>query len=240
MHSTSTSPTFNYVGTLSISVEMLEGHTSRKVYALDLADGARVRLNLTKAKKLNSGGKHSSASASEQAGAAGSPPSLLAEELLRPWQSIKVRASRQKAAVRATKSGGGGVSKLQQRAASSSTSHQKQDQLDVHDLTVLDDTPRATSAAAATGGRHRRRRGLSQVYGGSYVSPTMPYSPTIIFALMSNCGGPLPTSMAAMSAALFGVPSAPQNQSFSGWNNACSYGQVTIAPGSVVVKEVGF
>ena len=71
-----------------------------------------------------------------------------------------------------------------------------------------------------------------------YSSPTMPYSPKIIFALMRNCGGPLPASTAAMSEVLFGSPSAPQNQSFSGWNQACSYGQVTIVPDSVVVKEV--
>ena len=209
---------------------MLEGYNSRQVYALDLPDGSRLRLNLTK----TSGERRSAASASEQAaGASGSPSNILTELPLRPGQSITVQASRQMVAA---SSDGGNSTTQNATSLPSSSSYRMQDQLDVHDLTILEDTPRATSAAAATGGRHRR--GLAQVYAGSYAAPTMPYSPTIIFALMSNCGGPLPTSMAAMSAAIFGDPSAPQNQSFWGWNKACSYGQVTIVPGSVVVKEV--
>ena len=226
-------------GTLSVSVEMLEGHTSRKVYALDLPDGSRIRLNLTKAKKHSSGGRHYS-SEKELAAESPDPPNLLTEERLHPWQSIRVRAAKRKTAVHAAKSGGGGGSKKQQpQAASASSSHQRQHTWDVHDLKVLDDnTTRATSASAATGIRRRRRLAQQAASASPYSSPTMPYSPKIIFALMSNCGGPLPTSMAAMSEVLFGSSSAPQNQSFSGWNQACSYGQVTIVPGSVVVKEV--
>ena len=217
-------------GTLSVSIEMLEGHTSRKVYALDLPDGSRIRLNLTKAKKH--GLQRSSASG--RAGAAGSPLSLT-EEQLHPWQSVKVRASRRKAAGHAVPPGGVGGNKQQQKVASlSSSSHQNEDQqLDVHDLIVLDDAMKSSAAI----GQHRR--GLAQAtFTSPYPSPTMPYSPKIIFALMSNCGGPLPASTAAMSEVLFGSSSAPQNQSFSGWNQACSYGQVTIVPDSVVVKEV--
>ena len=67
-----------------------------------------------------------------------------------------------------------------------------------------------------------RMRGLRQASSppsSPYPVPTLPYAPTIIFALMSNCNGPYGASVDAMSSILFGNSSLNSpNQTFAGWN----------------------
>jgi hypothetical protein len=71
-----------------------------------------------------------------------------------------------------------------------------------------------------------------------YPIPSLPYAPTIIFAVMSNCGASASTNITAMTSVIFNASAQPTGQSFLGWNNVCTHNQVLIEPSSILVVEV--
>lgn len=63
--------------------------------------------------------------------------------------------------------------------------------------------------------------------------PTFPYYPGILVLVISNCDGPSAASPDEVSSVFFDA-----YQSFAGWHNTCSYGQVHVTPENTTIREV--
>ena len=245
---------------------MFEDRTSQQSYSLNLPDGSQLILDL---KNTNFSHKIPHKHGDKQ-------HRVASRSDLRPWQRVSIRASRinpiptktgyrTKAAANG-RDAGGSLNQLGSLAMEPSHGRQQVDassHYEVHELTVIaldDHDDEKAIGVNSSLKRSVRQRGRSLLqYSGAmpYSIPSLPYHPTIIFALMSNCGGPLPASTEDMSRLLFGTSSdsipgsgsssgsgsarklsASVGTSFAGWNNACSYGQVNISQESVEVLEV--
>jgi hypothetical protein len=78
--------------------------------------------------------------------------------------------------------------------------------------------------------RSSKRRRLQQY---NLPIPTFPYSPSILIALISNCGAAAATSVEAMTQVVFSG-----QQSFAGWHQTCSHQKVIISPQKVTIQQV--
>jgi len=261
-------------GEISISVEMLEGRTSQQVYSLMLPDGSQLRLDMKDA-QLN----HQLRTAVGGSRWASKRPASRSDLRPWQRVSIRASRSRPEAAPSkrrtASKVGSKGATEAPDVASSSIDLEGQSYSYQVHELTVLplseDDYGQheVQSQDGAIGnrsnqgsgfrkgdkpanqiGRYPKRRLLqaSEVFS-PYAIPKLPYAPSIIFALMSNCGGPPPAPLEDMYKLLFGISAESSSgsssgnpnataTSFAGWSNACSYGQVTIDPNFVRLIEV--
>ncbi len=197
-----------------------------QVYALDPDDnGPRVQLDLSAA--LASGSVTGPGPGPAE-GASGS-----AAKRLLPGQRLRVRGARRHqrqkgassvqageglpaagpaAAIAGLAAGEVAVADLAEGVVAADLTVQQQP-LSVDTLDILADG--GSDASSTRGGRH-----LSQV---SLGVPTLPYAPTMLFAIISNCGAAAGTTPSSMQNVLFTA-----NSSFYGWNQACSFGQVII------------
>ena len=80
-----------------------------------------------------------------------------------------------------------------------------------------------------------RRRNLQSILS----IPTFPYSPKIVFAIISNCGAkPAMSTFDVFNAMFVKTDVLFPGQSFMGWHQACSYGQVNMIPSNVKILTV--
>ncbi|GAX85537.1 hypothetical protein CEUSTIGMA_g12953.t1 [Chlamydomonas eustigma] len=262
--------TEHLTGTFSVRLEMSQGHITRQVYALDLADGSRVDLDLTSAIAaglLQGPGPDLTA-----------VPAHMRPQQLLPGQILKVKSIR-RGKVSASpplpspstqvNNNAGQISETSTVASlvvDEETSSQIQDQVyciialppplmeeiifDVQAAEILadsfsvsaeysepmnqtDDDPDDQSGYESDS----IRRHLLQNSSSLFPIPSLPYTPTILFAIMSNCGASAGTSVKAMTSLIFNASAQASWQSFLGWNKACSYNQVRIDPSSILVVE---
>ncbi|GAX86096.1 hypothetical protein CEUSTIGMA_g13509.t1 [Chlamydomonas eustigma] len=195
-------------GTFSVRLEMMsQGHVTRQVYALDLADGTRVDLNLTSAIAaglLQGPGPELTA-----------VPAHMRPQQLLPGQILKVKAIRK-----------GKAAEILADSFSGSAEYSDP-------MNQTDDDPDDQSGYESDS----IRRHLLQNSSSLFPIPSLPYAPTILFAIMSNCGASAGTSVKAMTSLIFNASAQASWQSFLGWNKACSYNQVRIDPSSILVVE---
>ncbi|GAX86622.1 hypothetical protein CEUSTIGMA_g14030.t1, partial [Chlamydomonas eustigma] len=256
-------------GTFSVRLEVSQGHITRQVYALDLADGSRVDLNLTSAIAaglLQGPGPDLTA-----------VPAHMRPQQLLPGQILKVKAIRRgkvsaspplpSPSPQENDRKGGQVSessKVASLAVDEKAMSQSFDQdaiplppplmeeiiFDVQAAEILadsfsvsaeysepmnqtDDDPDDQSGYESDS----IRRHLLQNSSSLFPIPSLPYAPTIIFAIMSNCGANASTSVTAMTSLIFNASEQASGQSFLGWNNVCTHNQVEIDPSAILVLE---
>ena len=225
---------------------MFEDRTSKQSYSLNLLDGSQLILDL---KNTSFSHQIQSLVGKQHKHGDNKQHRVASRSDLRPWQRISIRASRiapsytsKRYQTKSTADGRDAGSSLNQlgslamdpshgRRQGNASSHYK-----VHELTVLplddleEEEEEEDSGQEAIGlnsslkrsSRHRHRGRSLQQYSGAmpYSIPSLPYHPTIIFALINNCGGPLPASTEDMSRLLFGTSSDSIPGSGSGSGSA--------------------
>ncbi|GAX85536.1 hypothetical protein CEUSTIGMA_g12952.t1 [Chlamydomonas eustigma] len=260
--------TEHLTGTFSVRLEVSQGHITRQVYALDLADGSRVDLNLTSAIAaglLQGPGPDLTA-----------VPAHMRPQQLLPGQILKVKAIRQgkvsaspplpSPSTQVNNNAGqiSETSTVASLAVDEKAMSQSFDQdaiplppplmeeiiFDVQAAEILadsfsgsaeysdpmnqtDDDPDDQSGYESDS----IRRHLLQNSSSLFPIPSLPYAPTIIFAIMSNCGANASTSVTAMTSLIFNASEQASGQSFLGWNNVCTHNQVEIDPSAILVLE---